>query len=588
MPNDLPSLAVGDQLSFSLTREPDTTPIAVTLSLVERAADLTTRRIWTAAGDDGMSWRVEEYDDGDDDPDAVPVFPGHVDLPVAATAYHGRLVRVYRHVEGVLLAQRLAQLGRPVTPAELQAWLDPVLDMVERFHQAGYVCLRLCPYSIKFRTDGQPFLQNVAGLYRLDRLPGSLPAIIGYTAPEIYHTDFTRAPSVAADIFSLAMVAWYMLTLRDPPVSMYTSHTPALNARDLSLELPCGLHPMLVLAGAALPTDRPASIAQLRSLLHEAVRRAVARTVLLPDLRFTVAAETHPGVFKRVHQPINQDAVYCAHSRAHDLALVAVSDGVSTASYGTGDLASRLALRRIQETWNELLAQPQDLEQQGPTRLLSALMQSINYDIVAWINEHHAPFHGEPSEVMGATCVIALAHRGICTVASIGDSRIYLVRPEGIEPLSRDHNLTTLGLIEGMDPDAALLLPQGDALARCLGLFDLDGEGRLIPQRLLPDVLSFFLQPGDIVLLCSDGLTDFAGPGTTAAELAIWKTLQHEAQPELAALELIRLANLGGGGDNIGIALLYADPNPRSIVRWAESLRAGESSLEWEDSGAQP
>jgi serine/threonine protein phosphatase PrpC len=573
-------LVHGDRLVFELLDPRNNRTELVAITLAERTGEFTARRVWMAQDQLQRYYRVEELDGvEDDEPDAIPVFPDRVDVPVAITTYNERAVRIYRQIEGQLLAQRLQQLNRTLTPAEIVAWMEPILEAVHLFHQAGFVSLKLCPYTILYRTDGAVFLQNTDGLYRCDMIPTSLPAITGYTAPEIYSSDFSRPPGPAADMFSLAMVAYFLVTRRDPPVSMYSSFLPAIPPRDIALEFPLGFAPFFSVAAAADPDARPGSIAEFRCLLLDSQTRAEARTQVDESIRFSVASETHTGIFKRVHHPINQDHVFSACCPDHQLALIAVADGVSTASFGSGDLASALAGRRIHEAWNELLAHPGDLEQQGPAQWLTALMHSINDDIVAWINERFTPFTGEPSEVMGTTCVLLLAWRGIATLASLGDSRAYLIRSNYIELITRDHNLMTLGIVDGLDADFALMMPQGDALARCLGLFDTLPDQSLCPQRLHPDIYQFALRQGDRVLLCSDGLTDFAGATQASSELAILRAVQREPQPEVALLDLVHLANKGGGGDNIGVAMLAAETTPPSLVRWLQTRRSGQPSL---------
>jgi len=573
-----PRLAHGDQIAFHITIDPTSGPQTVTITLAERTAAMTTRHIWMAIDESrGLHFRVEELDGAEDDPDALPVLGHLVDIPVATTRYNDRLVRIFRHTEGTLLAQRIESMQAAPTPELLLELMEPVLDTLEAIHDEGFVSLKVCPFTIKYRPDGTVFLQNTGGLYRSDIVPSMLPALAGYTAPEIYASDFTRPPGVASDIFSLAMTVYFMVTRRDPPVSMYTSYTPAITIRDIVPGFPLGLQPLLSIGGAASPRDRPGSVAEFRVLLRESLRRMRVRASLDPRVKLSAASETHPGIFKRNHQPVNQDAVFHAVNRAHNLAMIAVADGVSTASFGTGDLASALALQRIRETWETLLNHPEELTQQGPIGLIRSMVQSINHDIVAWINQHHHPFRGEPSEVMGTTVVVALAWQGVITLASLGDSRAYLMREDHYELITRDHNLVTLGIIDGMNVDSALMLPQGDALARCVGLFDMGPEQTLVPHLLQPDVYQFNLRVGDRLLLCTDGLTDFAGPGPAAAELAIFDVVRQQHQPEVALTELVALANRGGGGDNIGVAILAAEEEHLSIIRWMETRRSTES-----------
>jgi protein phosphatase len=135
-----------------------------------------------------------------------------------------------------------------------------------------------------------------------------------------------------------------------------------------------------------------------------------------------------------------------------------------------------------------------------------------------------------------------------------------------IEQITRDHNLMTLGIIDGMPAHMAVTMPQASALARCLGMFEIDPDGQLVASLVKPDIYFVDLLPGDRILLCTDGLTDYAGDSEAAAETAIYEVLMREPTPELACLDLIVLGNRGGGGDNIGVAVCVVGETPISAA----------------------
>jgi serine/threonine protein phosphatase PrpC len=66
----------------------------------------------------------------------------------------------------------------------------------------------------------------------------------------------------------------------------------------------------------------------------------------------------------------------------------------------------------------------------------------------------------------------------------------------------------------------------------------------------------FTMMRGDVLLLTTDGLIDFAGPNQAASETSVFSVLASEPDPALACLELILLANRGGGGDNVGVGIV--------------------------------
>jgi len=114
------------------------------------------------------------------------------------------------------------------------------------------------------------------------------------------------------------------------------------------------------------------------------------------------------------------------------------------------------------------------------------------------------------------------------------------------------------------------MMPHGDALARCLGTFDVDRDGYLDAIDPPVDMYQFRLLPGDNILLCTDGLFDYAGATYEESEANIRRRVLAEAHPGIACLELIVLANRGGGGDNVGVALLK--------VHDEEEVRRGQGS----------
>ena len=127
-----------------------------------------------------------------------------------------------------------------------------------------------------------------------------------------------------------------------------------------------------------------------------------------------------------------------------------------------------------------------------------------------------------------------------------------------MECITRDHNLFTLMLIDGMDISDVLQLPHGDALARCLGTFDATGP-TLRPTSPHADLYEFRLLPKDRLLRCTDGLVDYGGSTYGESEENIRALVLGGDHPGIISLELILLANRGGGGDNIGVGMVMVD-----------------------------
>ncbi|MBA2663823.1 MAG: protein phosphatase 2C domain-containing protein [Bradymonadaceae bacterium] len=379
--------------------------------------------------------------------------------------------------------------------------------------------------------------------------------VMGFSAPEMMGRS--RAPvGELADIFSLGMLLYYLVAGEIPPASVYTRHSPAIPARCFRPAFPPGLQPVIARATRPHPQDRYPNVQEFRRAFDEACDVVELRSNLSPSAApgMKLASDTHIGIAKKRRNPTNQDHVFSAMADDTRFGLIVVADGVSTASFGSGDLASKALAEEAVLAWEDMLPSYLMDEPMDDVALIQSILNKANQRIVDYVNSKFTPFQGSPHEVMGSTALIAIVRHGVITLASLGDSRTYLQRGAGLEQITIDHNLWTLSILEGVSADSALAMPHGDALARCLGTF-LVQQGRLHAVPPQADFFRFTVARGDTVLWTTDGLTDFGGANSLAAEDNILAVMLAEADPSLACLELILLANRGGGGDNLGIAI---------------------------------
>jgi protein phosphatase len=142
---------------------------------------------------------------------------------------------------------------------------------------------------------------------------------------------------------------------------------------------------------------------------------------------------------------------------------------------------------------------------------------------------------------MGTTIVAAVVRDDWLTIANVGDSRAYLVR--GGEPLqiTRDHSWVAEQVEVGaLSEEEAQNHMYRSVVTRCLGH----------RSEVRVDIFDYALEPGDAILLCSDGLSN----QVSAKEIA---QILNESSPEQATGELVDLANQYGGPDNITVIVLH-------------------------------
>jgi len=143
---------------------------------------------------------------------------------------------------------------------------------------------------------------------------------------------------------------------------------------------------------------------------------------------------------------------------------------------------------------------------------------------------------------MGTTLVVALFHDNRVTLAHIGDSRAYRLRGDELVQITKDHSLLQEQIDSGMiSPEQARYSQNKNLVTRALG----------IDPVVDPEIHEHPTQPGDIWLLCSDGLNDMVGDEDIAVTLG-----SLAANLELAARQLVQMANDNGGRDNVSVILV--------------------------------
>ena len=154
---------------------------------------------------------------------------------------------------------------------------------------------------------------------------------------------------------------------------------------------------------------------------------------------------------------------------------------------------------------------------------------------------------------MGTTVTVALVHGGDGEIVfgHVGDSRAYRLRGDVLEQITTDHSLVAELVESGvLTPEEAETHPQRSAITRAVGT----------ESAIEIDVFTVPGEPGELFLLCSDGLTDMLSEEAIASAL-----LDADRDPERAAERLVAAANARGGEDNITVVLfelVEGDPDP--------------------------
>jgi protein phosphatase len=229
---------------------------------------------------------------------------------------------------------------------------------------------------------------------------------------------------------------------------------------------------------------------------------------------------TDPGLPRSV----NQDNYYLDP----DGRFFIVADGMG--GHAGGQEASQIATKQIQayldEHWDSDI--PCDV-------LLQEAFDRANQGILE--DQYHHPERGD----MGTTAVVVAFRQDKPWYAHIGDSRLYRLREAKLEQITEDHTWVARALKVGdITLEQAKVHPWRHVLFQCLGRKDLHQI----------DIDLFDVQPGDCLLMCSDGLTE------EVSDELISEVLQSSDTCEEAVTKLVEAAKQAGGSDNITVVII--------------------------------
>lgn len=274
-----------------------------------------------------------------------------------------------------------------------------------------------------------------------------------------------------------------------------------------------------------------------------------------------VAARSDPGAAGKQNEDRFTVASFAlSESDPTPVVFAAVCDGIG--GHRAGEVAAEIAVNGL----GRAVAQS---DGRRPQQILEEAIQTVSKAVAAEARP------GTEREGMGSTCACVWAVGQRLYTATVGDSRIYLIRGGKIRQLSIDHTWVQEAIDKGiLTPEQARDHPNVHVIRRYLGSprppepdFRLrlrDGESDASSQANQ----GLRLEPEDVLLLCSDGLSDLVWN-----DEILW-AVRSAAGLEAAARALVDLANQRGGHDNITVVLL-------SVPEGADSGRKRPRWLPW-------
>ena len=255
-------------------------------------------------------------------------------------------------------------------------------------------------------------------------------------------------------------------------------------------------------------------------------------------MMYEICAQTDQGLVRKN----NEDAV------AFDLktGLCLLADGMG--GYNAGEVASSMAVTFLHQELSQWLQQASNQTSgRELRRTMEACVNQVNHSIFS------AACSNPDQAGMGTTLVAAVFLEARLVLGHIGDSRCYRLRGHVLQQITKDHSLLQEQVDAGlMTAEQALMSPHRNLITRALGVED----------AVSVEINEHRVEPADLYLMCSDGLSDMV------LDPVIEATLNAPGSLRQKAAALIRVANDSGGRDNITVLLVHAaqDESRRGLL----------------------
>lgn len=231
----------------------------------------------------------------------------------------------------------------------------------------------------------------------------------------------------------------------------------------------------------------------------------------------------------------NEDAISIP-SENEGIKLFILADGMGGAN--AGEKASQLAIDSIRDYIRFHFIKIERNKEQIEEMIRKAMVEA-NRKIFELANEY------QELRGMGTTVIVALLYRGRLYIGHIGDSRVYRLRKSVLRQLTKDHSYVQELVRQGsITIEEARNHPQKNVLLRALGC----------DRDIMPDVITKGFVRGDIILLCSDGLTNMV------EDKEIYEIImKNTSDLKVACKMLIDTANQNGGVDNVSAIIISSN-----------------------------
>lgn len=431
-------------------------------------------------------------------------------------------------------------------PGERFGWLIQIADMLQVLHMAGAVLENLRPDQLILTVAGQVVLADTGHLLPMP-LPATTPILADFaTAPELINGEWVDARS---DLYCFGTLVYSLLLGRE----LADVDFDAPGKPKPYLERFPDIHPLLgrLMAKTLGPVTHrfptidvlgadPTGFAELIATLEQC-QRVIGRA------RVELGAWSTTGMVRSHNEDAFAVVRACAGQSdlADDFALAVVADGMGGSA--AGEVAAAMAVRTIQ---SRLSSEPPFAEIAGDPGATPPHVCTRAYAdrIAAVLREANRVVYEASRQVvgrrgMGCTAEVVFTDGRCAIIGHVGDSRTYLFRGGELTLLTRDHSYVNRLLECGeISTQEAETHPRRAELQQAIGGW----------SDITPDVFDVAIEPGDWLLVCTDGLSN------QLRLEAMQEILGSASCADLAARRLVNRANANGAVDNATAVVIRA------------------------------
>lgn len=425
-------------------------------------------------------------------------------------------------------------------------WLIQIAETMQELHERGAVLESLRPENVVIAQDGRVRIADITQLLPCP-LPEHAPLRAGlYSAPElILSSDQADARS---DLYAFGAMLYALHLGRELTETDFEMHgvpKPILQrfadchplfgrlisktfCRDVNMRFPT----------PEASQEDPSGFAELLALLGTG-------QTSLDRVRLEVGAWSSTGMVRTGNEDAFAvlQASHCFEDGIEDRVLLLAADGMGGSD--AGEIAARMAIQSIlkkivaQKAWSFFgVPAPADKDSGGSGQFLDSA--TVRLSLIALISEANkevltAAREGVGRRGMGCTLEVVYLAGDSFAIGHVGDSRTYLLHRGQLRQITEDQTwVQRMVAIGAMTPAEAQEHPRRSELQQAIGGL----------AEVQPAVYEGRLVPGDVILVCSDGVTSHLSPEM------LQEILQRQPSAEACARQIINWTNLYGGSDN--------------------------------------